>query len=144
MVDADSTVKLLPIDAALEVKKRYASQINFQIGVQPLQGVLDPESRKYFVQACEKADLVGGLPSKDRPTPEKHIDFIMALARDLDKPLDVHVDQENNPFENETELLAVKTMEYKLEGRVSGVHAISVASKHLPEQDRIILANPLI
>ena len=84
------------------------------------------------------ADVVGGLPSKDRPTPEKHLDIIMRIAREQNKRLDVHVDQENNPFENETEMLARKTIEYGLEGRVSAVHAISVSAKPAIEQDRII------
>lgn len=137
-VDADSTVKLLPVRAALEVKARVQNEIELDIATQPLQGVLDRESRKYFIRASEMADCVGGLPSRDRPEPEKHLDFIMSLARDLNKTLDVHVDQENNPDESETELLAVKTMEHGLEGRVRAVHAISVAAKHIREQNRII------
>jgi cytosine/adenosine deaminase-related metal-dependent hydrolase len=138
LVDADSIVKTLPVEAALEVKKKYKDRIKFEIGVQPLQGVLDEESRKYFIKACELADLVGGLPSKDRPTPEKHLDIIMSIAKDMNKRLDVHVDQENNPLEIETELLARKTIEHGLEGRVSGVHAISVAAKPVHEQERIL------
>lgn len=138
LVDADSTVRTLPVEAALEVKKRFAGQIQFEIGVQPLQGVLDDESRKYFIAACEMADLVGGLPSRDRPTPEKHLDIIMGIAKDLNKRLDVHVDQENNPQECETELLARKTIEHGMEGRVAGIHAISVSAKPAMEQERII------
>lgn len=138
LVDADSTVRTLPVEAALEVKKKFKGQIQFEIGVQPLQGVLDEESRKYFIKACEMADLVGGLPSKDRPLPEKHVDIIMSVAKDLNKKLDVHVDQENNPYENETEMLARKTIEHGLEGRVSAIHAISLAAKPAVEQDRII------
>ncbi len=138
LVDADSTVRTLPVEAALEVKRRFADQIHFEIGVQPLQGVLDEESRRYFIKSCEMADLVGGLPSKDRPTPEKHLDIIMSIARDLNKKLDVHVDQENNPYEHETEMLARKTIEHGLEGRVSAIHAISVAAKTVSEQDRIV------
>lgn len=138
LVDADSTVRTLPVEAALEVKKRFKDEITFEIGVQPLQGVLDEESRKYFIKACEMADLVGGLPSKDRPLPEKHIDIIMGIAKDLNKKLDVHVDQENNPYESETEMLARKTIEHGLEGRVSAIHAISLAAKPAVEQDRII------
>jgi len=137
-IDADSTVKLLPINAALEVREKYRDSITLEIAVQPLHGVSDKESRQYFTQACEKADLIGGLPSRDRPTPEKHLDFIMTLAKDLDKRLDVHIDQENNPDEDETELLALKTIEHGLEGRVSGIHAISLASKPEYEQERII------
>jgi cytosine/adenosine deaminase-related metal-dependent hydrolase len=140
MVDADSTVKLLPIQAALKVKQLYRDRTSFrfEVGVQPLQGVLERESFTYFEQACEMADFVGGLPSRDRPQPEKHLDVIMDLARRLGKPVDVHIDQENNPLENETELLARKTIEYGLQGRVFGIHAISLAAKPEREQDRII------
>ena len=138
MVDADATVKTLPMEAALEVKKKYADRIVFEIGVQPLQGVLDPESRKQYERACEMGDFCGGLPSKDRPTPEKHLDIIMSIAKALNKPLDIHVDQENNPYESETELLAAKTVEHGLEGRVFAVHSISLAAKAPPEQERII------
>ena len=114
-LDADDTVKLLPIEAALEVREKYRDRIHLEFAVQPLQGVLDKDSRKYFIQACEKADIIGGLPSRDRPTPEKHLDFIMELAKDLGKSIDAHVDQENNPDENETELLALKTIEHGLQ-----------------------------
>src|SRR5690606_19488249 len=47
-------------------------------------------------------------------------------------------DQENNPFESETELLALKTIEHGLNGRVSAVHAVSLAAKPPIEQDRIL------
>ncbi len=138
MFDADATVGQLPVDAAIEVKKRYRDKIKFEIGVQPLQGVLDPASREAYVEACHKADYCGGLPSRDRPQVEKHLDIILELAKSLGKPLDVHVDQENNPLEDETELLALKTIEHGMQGQVFGVHAISVAAKEESEQDRII------
>ncbi len=138
MVDADSTVGLLPVKAALEVKRRYADQIIFEVGVQPLQGVLEPASNEHFVEACKMADYCGGLPSRDRPRQEKHLDVILDLAKSLDKPIDIHVDQENNPLENETELLAQKTIEHGMQGRVFAVHAISLGAKEEREQDRII------
>lgn len=137
-VDADDTVKLLPIKAALEVRERYSKRISMEIAVQPLQGVLHKESRKYFTQACELADIVGGLPSKDRPTPGKHLDFIMSLAKDLNKPIDAHTDQENNPAENESEELARYTIKHGLEGRVNAVHCISLAAKEETDRKRII------
>lgn len=138
MVDADSTVGTLPARAAKKVAEEYASDIVLEIGVQPLQGVLDPDSYAAYRDACEIADYCGGLPSRDRPQPEKHLDRILQLAKDLGKPLDVHIDQENNPDEVETELLAIKTIEHGMQGRVFGVHAISLAAKEKSEQDRII------
>jgi cytosine deaminase len=137
-VDADSTVGTLPVNAAIDVRKKYKNQIKLEIAIQPLEGILNVEARKRFEEACELADVIGGLPSKDRPTPEKHLDYVLGLARELKKPVDAHVDQENNPDENETELLAVKTMEYGLEGNVRAVHSISLAAKPPREQDSII------
>lgn len=138
MVDADSIVGLMPMQAALEVKERYADKITFEVGVQPLEGVLDPASRKQYEQACELADFCGGLPSRDRPQPEKHLDVILQIAKDLGKPVDVHIDQENNPFERETELLALKTIEHGMQGKVYGVHAVSLSAQPDSEQDRVI------
>ncbi len=138
MVDADSTVGLLPIRAAVEVKRRYADKIVLEVGVQPLQGVLDPASYEQYAEACALADYCGGLPSRDHLQPEKHLDVVLQLAKKLGKPVDVHVDQENNPNESETELLAMKTIEHGMQGRVFGVHAISVSAKEEREQDRII------
>ena len=137
-VDADNTVKLLPIKVALALKEKYKKDIQLEIAVQPLEGVLDKQSRTFFEQACELADVVGGLPSKDRPMPEKHLDFVLSLAKELGKPVDVHVDQENNPDEDETELLALKTMEHGMEGQVRAVHSVSLAAKDQSERKRIL------
>lgn len=138
MVDADSIVGLLPMRAALDVKRLFADEIRFEIGVQPLEGVLDPASHEQYLEACELADYCGGLPSRDRPRQEQHLDVILGTAKRLGKPIDVHVDQENNPLENETELLALKTIEHGMQGRVFGIHAISLAAKDDREQNRII------
>ncbi|MGH8552497.1 MAG: hypothetical protein ACRERS_04310, partial [Methylococcales bacterium] len=137
-VDADQIVGTLPIHAALAVQNQYKNRIHLEIAIQPLEGVLHAGTRKLFEQACELADVVGALPSKDRPEPEKHLDYVLGLARELGKPVDAHVDQENNPDEDETELLALKTMEYGLEGKVRAVHCISLAAKSAKEQSSVI------
>ena len=137
-IDADALVGLLPLEVARDVREHYADHIKLELAVQPLEGVLEPSARQAFIKACELADVVGGLPSRDRPNPEAHLDFVMDLARDLDKPIDVHIDQENQPDEQETELLARHTIKHGLEGRVRGVHAISLAAQQQCEQRRVI------
>jgi cytosine deaminase len=136
MVDADTMVELKCITAALEVKRRYQGRVTLEIGIQPLEGVLEPGPRKWFEKACGMADFIGGLPSKDAPRPEAHMDFIMSMAKEMGKRVDVHVDQKGVPWENETKLLALKAIEHGLEGRVSGVHSI-ISRKPLYEQQEI-------
>lgn len=138
MVDADSIIGLKPIEAAVEVKERFKNKINFEIGVQPLEGVLEEASRKQYVEACKLADFCGGLPSRDRPQEEKHLDIVLNTAKELNKMVEVHVDQENNPYQNETELLCLKTIEHGMQGRVYGIHSISVSAKDESEQNRIV------
>merc|ERR1712048_1274636 len=131
MVDADSIIGLKPIHAAIEVKKRFEGKIRFEIGVQPLEGLRQEASRKQYIEACKLADFCGGLPSKDRGEEGKHLDIVMETAKELNKMVEVHVDQENNPLQNETELLCLKTIEH-------GIHSISVSAKDESEQDRIV------
>jgi len=139
MVDADSIIGLKPIHAAVEVKRLFKDKIRFEIGVQPLEGLLQSEaSLKQYLEACKLADFCGGLPSKDRGQEEKHLDIVMQTAKEMNKMVEVHVDQEYNPLQNETELLCRKTIEHGMQGRVYGIHSISVSAKEWPEQDRII------
>mmetsp|Transcript_44155 Transcript_44155/g.69927 ORF Transcript_44155/g.69927 Transcript_44155/m.69927 type:complete len:505 (+) Transcript_44155:57-1571(+) len=138
MVDADSIIGLKPIHAAVAVKERFRDKIRFEIGVQPLEGLRHEASRKQYIEACKLADFCGGLPSRDRPQEETHLDIVMKTAKELNKMVEVHVDQENNPWQNETELLCLKTIEHGMQGRVYGIHSISVSAKDESEQDRII------
>ncbi len=138
MVDADSIIGLKAIHAAVEVKDRYKDRIRFEIGVQPLEGLIDETSRAQYLEACKLADFCGGLPSRDRPQEAAHLDIVMQTAKELGKMVEVHVDQENNPYQNETELLCLKTIEHGMQGRVYGIHSISVAAKDESEQNRIV------
>jgi cytosine deaminase len=136
-VDASGVVGLLPIEAAEIVKQKYRGQIDIEVAIQPLAGVLEAKDRDVVEEAAARADLMGGLPSRDRPMPERHLDTVMGIAKDLGIPLDVHVDQENNPDEHESELLIRKVEEHGLEGRVTAIHAISLSAQSTVAQDRV-------
>lgn len=136
-IDVDATVKLLPLEAALEVKAAYADRISVQVVAHPLHGLQDPDDRRWFKRGCELADVVGGLPSRDRPFAGEHLDILFDLARKQEKPLDVHVDQENNPDEKDTSLLAAKTLAHRYEGMVTAIHAVSLAALELKDQEEV-------
>ena len=125
-VDADSIVGQKCIDAAVRLKELYDGQIEIDIAIQPLEGLEDLKSKENFVEACMKADFIGGLPDKDS-SPEKHIDLLFSLSKRLNKPIDIHVGQNNVPTEKETELVLDKIEEHNLRQKVSLVHCISLA-----------------
>ena len=125
-VDADSIVGQKCIDAALELKENYRDKIKIDIAIQPLEGLEDPSSRKNFLEACNKADFIGGLLDRDS-SPDLHLDMLFDLCKKTNKPVDIHVGQNNIPTEKETELVLNKIEKHKLKQKVSLVHCISLS-----------------
>ncbi|MBU0981215.1 amidohydrolase family protein [Patescibacteria group bacterium] len=143
-VDADSIVGMLVVNAAAKVREKYKGKFVLQLVAHPLEGFLNEDASGFdkgkmdlFEEACSVCDVVGGLPSRDRAMEggdRKHADFLFSVAKNLGKDLDVHIDQENNPLEKDTEWFLDAAVENGLEGRVTLVHSISVACQ--PEADR--------
>lgn len=127
-IDVDEVVEDKCIRAAQIVRERYSKDIQIKYINQTLKGVITPEARRWFEIGAEFADIIGGLPAKDAGKEEQHLDIIMETAKRYNKPLHIHVDQFNTQKETETELLADKTIEWGLEGRVTAIHCISVAA----------------
>src|SRR3989344_1048533 len=73
-VDAYDVVGHKAIDAALALKKEYKDKINLLIATQPLGGLVDEKALALYEEITAKADIVGGLPSKNRPNDEAHLD----------------------------------------------------------------------
>jgi cytosine/creatinine deaminase len=128
-IDVDSTVGMMCVEAALEVKEKYKDKINIQICSQVLEGAMTPESRGWIEKAAPYVDVLGGLPSRDRPNQAEHLDYIFEMAKKHNKTVDVHIDQNNDPDEKDTELLARKVIEHGMQGRVNAVHCCSLAAQ---------------
>ena len=138
--DADMHIGQMCIDALLKLKEDYSDAINIEVAVQPIEGVLRQENFLAFKSACSKADLVGGLPSRD-PNGEEHLHALMDIALEYNLPLDVHVDQLNSPLEKETELLLNVKKKRKFNNPTNAVHSISLACH--PEHYQSIIARRL-
>ena len=128
-IDVDSTVGMKCIEAALEVKEKYKDRLKIQICSQVLEGALTKEAQEWIEKAVPYVDVLGGLPSRDRPHQAEHLDYIFSVAKKYKKTVDVHIDQNNDPDERDTELLAKKVIEHGLQGRVNAVHCCSLAAQ---------------
>lgn len=133
-IDVDQISQLRAIQAAVSIKKKYAGDIQLFLINQVQKGLLDGQARGWAQKALEYVDIVGATPSKDRPQTGEHIDTVLQWAKEAGKMAHVHIDQENNPNEHDTELLARKTIQYGMEGKVVAVHAISVGAQ--PKEKR--------
>ncbi len=138
-IDCDPVAEDRALEAAVKAKN-YAKnhlKINFLIACQTLKGVLDPIARNWFEKSLEYVDIIGGLPGTDKGNEDKHLDILFKAAKESNKRVHVHVDQLNSALENETELLATKTMQWGLEGKVTAIHGISIAAHPLNKRKSI-------
>ncbi|MGI9526139.1 MAG: amidohydrolase family protein [Weeksellaceae bacterium] len=127
-IDVDDVMEDKSMIAARRIKEDFGSDIEIRFANQVLKGVIDPKAREWFDMSSDFVDIIGGLPAKDFGQEEEHLDILMETAKAKNKLVHVHVDQFNTDEEKETELLARKTIEHGLQGKVTAVHSISVAA----------------
>ena len=127
-IDIDSVCGTRALQAAQIVKQQESKENDFRLKIacQTLKGILNSGESSLIENSMDIIDIIGSLPNADHD-PALHIDKVMSWAKKYEKRLHVHVDQLNTSNEKETELLARKTIEWGLEGRVTAVHAISLA-----------------
>jgi len=139
-VDIDTVCGFKAIEAAQIVKKEAkAKGFDLRICSQALKGVMKPEENQLLRKALELGylDVIGGLPRADRDYEQAHLDEILFLGKEYGKRVHVHVDQLNDSLEKETELLALRTMHWGMEGRVTAVHGISIAAHPKEYRERV-------
>lgn len=136
-IDVDEVIKDKAIKAAEKIKARYGKQITIKFINQTLKGVIEKKAYDWFKVGADFCDILGGLPGKDHPYEEKHLEVIFSEAKKRGKMVHVHVDQLNSQKEKETELLAKKTLEFGLEGKVVAVHSISLAAHKKSYREKV-------
>lgn len=131
-VDVDSIGKLVPVEALVAVKKKYASWVDLQIVAFPQEGIIqDAESRTLLRQALEKgADVIGGMPHNEMTYDDSkaHIDFVFSLAKEFNVDIDMHVDETDDPCSRTLEYLAAKTIKEKYFRRVTAGHTCALSA----------------
>lgn len=125
-IDVDPHMKDKSIQAGQKIKEKYQNQIQIKFINHSSYGILTDETRKWFQVGADFADIIGGMVKANAEDKEKYLDIILQTAKDKNKMVHVHVDEENNPEEKETELLAKKTVEHQMQGKVVGIHGISI------------------
>lgn len=127
-IDVDEVIQDRSMKAAQKIKDNYGKDIQIRFANQVLKGVVDPKAKEWFDLSVDFVDIIGGLPAKDFGQEAEHLDILLQTAKTKNKLVHVHVDQFNTDEEKETELLAQKTIEHGMQGKVTAVHSISVAA----------------
>lgn len=132
-IDCDYDVKDKAIKAAMKAREAYPD-MTYKFMNQSSYGILTKETREWFEYSMDFVDIVGGLMKADAGHEDEHLDIIMSAAKSRNKMIHMHIDELNLPEEHETELLARKTIEHGMQGKVVGVHGISIQAR--PKEER--------
>jgi cytosine deaminase len=136
-IDIDNTIKLDALNIALELKYYWKkNNVELQLGTQLLEGLETKENIKLFNEAAPLVDFIGCLPSRDK-CPETHLDIVFSKAKELNKPVEAHLDQLNIPTEKETELFCDFVEKYNYQGKARAIHCVSLSCHPLEYQTKI-------
>ncbi|MFA4846538.1 MAG: amidohydrolase family protein [Patescibacteria group bacterium] len=127
-VDADDVAGDRALIAAAKVRDELGDEFPLRLANHGYAGVLTEAGRQWFDRAAEIVDIIGGMPEKDAPHNDKHLDVLLSIAKRRNRLVHAHVDQLGSASETETELLAIKTIEHGMEGKVWAVHSVSLAA----------------
>lgn len=130
-VDIDPVCEDRAILGAHKAREKYKNDLTIKYAMQTLKGVIEPQARKWFDIGVPMVDIIGGLPKRDERDFGKgaeHMDILLEAGKQHGKLVHVHVDQFNSVEDTETELLADKTIEHGMQGRVVAIHGISISA----------------
>jgi len=154
IVDCSPDIEGRAFEVALELREKYAEQgYIIEVGAYPIFGLKtrDSDRQKHIEQLAKRAQFLVGLPERDhRPwNPQRigfdgHLATLLEIAVDNHLPVQVHVDQTNNPEENGTERL-IEAVRYLSTSRlpearrpkVYAVHVISPSGYDEPRFERL-------
>jgi cytosine deaminase len=141
-VDVDTIGELVPLEGVQAAREACADVADVQIVAFPQEGILsDPGTEELLDRTLhEGADAVGGMPDNERTDADtrRHVDVCLDLAREHGVPVDMHVDETDDPSARSLEYLAARTIEADLDGQVTAGHTCALAAYDEPHARRVV------
>jgi cytosine/creatinine deaminase len=136
-IDIDAESGFAALEAMLETREKFRHLIDVQIVVLGQAGLSGDEKQAMGAALEMGADIIGGAPAL-LPEPNKSIDAVFELAERYQKPIDLHIDETEDPNSLTLEYLAEKTVVHAMQGLVTAGHCCSLAFADDTTADRVI------
>ena len=131
-VDVDTIVGLTALEGILAARERCRRLAHVEVIAFPQEGIwCDPGADELMRQAMERgADVVGGMPFAEMidADSDRHIEFVLALARRFDRDVQMHIDETDDPGARTLHAYAVAAIRAGWHGRVTADHATALAA----------------
>lgn len=123
---------LIAAQALLELREELKDQIDLQLVAFPQEGILSyPHGRELMEQSVKEGlDVVGGISHFEFTTEYgwQSVHFLMKLADQYDRLVDVHCDEIDDPASRNLEVLATEALERGMKDRVTASHTTAMGS----------------
>ena len=130
---ADTTEESLTgVEALCELREEVDDLVDLQVVAFPQDGVLTDESHEDLLREAVEmgVDVVGGIPHNEHTREDgvKSIRIAADLTERHDLPLDLHIDETDDPGSRFTEVLASEALKRGIGDRVTASHATAMHS----------------
>lgn len=122
--------KMHSIDVLEELKKKYQNKITLLNAV-PIEDGFVEEFEKYA--EAGKINFIAGYPTLAKDY-IKDVDRIFHYALKYNLPIDLHVDESDNPNIDTFLYVLKKTIECNMQGKVTCGHVTALSSPYLPKE----------
>jgi cytosine deaminase len=123
---------LTGVEALVELREAVADLVDLQVVAFPQDGALTrPEHQDRLREAMELGcDLVGGIPHNEHTREDgvSSVELAMDLAEAYETPLDLHIDETDDPGSRFTEVLASEALKRGVGERTTASHATAMHS----------------
>ena len=136
-IDINTPDKLTAVEVLLDLRAQFKDQITLQTVALGTSAGEQKWLDGMHAALDMGVDLVGGCPALC-PDPKAEIDAAFELADRTGKPIDLHVDETEDPQMLSLEYLADKTLARGMQGRVTAGHCCSLAFAADDDAKRII------
>ncbi len=126
----------VPLKALLEVRRAWQDRIDVQLVALGMPGS-PPEDDAYREALRMGVDVIGGSPNH-APDPEWAIRSAFRLAEESGRPIDLHIDENEQPGSRWLELIADLSLAYGLGAAVSADHCCSLGYMPIHQQANVI------
>ena len=141
-VDVDTISGLVPFNGVLAAKDTCCDIADIEIVAFPQEGIYrDPGTKELLIDALDQgADVIGGIPQIERTERgrENHVDLCLELAVDYGLPVDMHIDETDDPYARSLEYLAARCLEMGIDLPVTASHACALAAYDSAHAGRVI------
>ncbi len=140
---ADTTEReLATVRGLLDLKEHVSDLVDLQVVAFPQDGIFtSDENQELYKKSLDLGvDVLGAAPHLEHTREDgvRSVHYVFDRAEELDRPMDLHIDETDDPHSRFTEVLASEALKRGLGDRVTASHATAMHSYNNAYADKLV------